>query len=62
MSPDMMPPVVILSACYVAPRGSGAVSITDLLLREGAVAVLGTQVPVDVYHNAVLMTRFFYYI
>jgi hypothetical protein len=62
MSPRMMPPVVILSACHVAPRGSGAVSITDLLLREGAVAVLGTQVPVDVYHNAILMSRFFTYI
>jgi hypothetical protein len=62
MSPHMMPPVVILSACHVAPRGSGAVSITDLLLREGAVAVLGTQVPIDVRHNAILMTRFFYYI
>lgn len=57
-----LPPVVILSACHVAPRGAGAVSITDMLLREGAVAVLGTQVPVDVAHNAMLMARFFVYI
>ncbi|WP_196279798.1 CHAT domain-containing protein [Catellatospora paridis] len=57
-----LPPVVILSACSVAPRGAGTVSITDLLLREGAVAVLGTQVPVDVYRNAILMSRFFVYI
>jgi hypothetical protein len=26
-----LPPVVILSACHVAPRGAGVVSVTDLL-------------------------------
>jgi CHAT domain len=52
-----LPPVVLLSACHVAPRGTGTVSITDLLLREGAVAVLGTQIPVDVRSNAMLMMR-----
>jgi hypothetical protein len=57
-----MPPVVILSACHVAPRGTSAVSVTDLLLRQDALAVLGTQVPVDVFHNALLMGRFFLYI
>lgn len=57
-----LPPVVILSACHVAPRGAGTVSVTDLLLREGAVAVLGTQVPVNVRRNATLMVRFFVYI
>ncbi|MGK5441802.1 CHAT domain-containing protein [Micromonospora sp. URMC 105] len=57
-----MPPLVILSACHVAPKGAGAVSISDLLLRQGAVAVLGTQVPVDVFHNATLMMRLFVYI
>jgi hypothetical protein len=57
-----LPPVVILSACHVAPRGAGTVSVTDLLLREGAVAVLGTQVPVDVTRNAMLMMRFLLYI
>ena len=59
---DRMPPVVMLSACHVAPRGSGAVAITDLLLREGALAVLGTQVPVEVTRNAVLMVRFMVYL
>jgi hypothetical protein len=59
---DYMPPVVMLSACHVAPRGSGAVTITDLLLREGALAVLGTQVPVEVTRNAMLMTRFMVYL
>jgi CHAT domain len=57
-----MPPVVILSACHVAPRGTSAVSVTDLLLRQDAIAVLGTQVPVDVIHNSVFMGRFFLYI
>lgn len=57
-----LPPVVILSACHVAPRGAGTVSITEMLLNEGAVAVLGTQVPIDVQHNALLMVRFLLYI
>jgi len=56
-----LPPVVILSACQVAPRGTGAVSVADMLLREGALAVLGTQVPVDVRRNAMLMVRLFLY-
>jgi hypothetical protein len=53
-----LPPVVLLSACHVAPRGAGTVSITDLLLRQGALAVLGTQVPVNVRRNAMIMMRF----
>jgi hypothetical protein len=57
-----LPPVVILSACHVAPRGIGPVSIADLLLRQGALAVLGTQVPVDVTRNALLMARLFLYL
>lgn len=59
LGPAHAPPVVLLSACHVAPRGAGAITVTDLLLREGALAVLGTQVPVDVRRNAVLMARFF---
>jgi hypothetical protein len=57
-----LPPVVILSACHVAPRGAGAVNVADLLLRQGAYAVLGTQVPVDAAHNAILMSRLFLYL
>ena len=56
-----LPPLVILSACHVAPRGTGQVTIADLLLRENALAVLGTLVPVDVLHNAMLLTRLFVY-
>jgi hypothetical protein len=54
-----MPPLVILSACDVAPRGRGHVSIADLLLRQGATAILGTQIPVDVRRNSMLTLRFF---
>jgi hypothetical protein len=57
-----MPPLVVLSACEVAPRGTGAVNVAELLLREGALAVLGTQVPVNAAHNGVLIGRFFVYI
>lgn len=57
-----LPPIVIMSACHVAPRGAGPVTITDLILRQGARAVLGTQVPVDVRRNAILMTRLFIYL
>ncbi len=57
-----MPPLVMLSACHVSPRGSGSVNVADLLLRAGAKAVLGTFIPVDVRRNALLITRFFSYI
>ncbi|MER5656479.1 hypothetical protein ABT076_26090 [Streptomyces sp. NPDC002131] len=45
------------SACHVALQGASAVSTTDLLLREGALAVLGTKVPVDVRRNMMLTGR-----
>ena len=54
-----VPPVVLLSACHVMPRGRGVVSVGDLFLRAGAKTVLGTFIPVDVYRNAVLIVRLF---
>lgn len=57
-----VPPVVILSACHVAPRGVGAVTVNDLFLRAGARAVLGTLIPVDVRKNAILTGRLFTYL
>jgi hypothetical protein len=54
-----VPPLVILSACHSSPRGVAAVNIGDLLLRQGAFAVLGTLIPVDVRRNALLMARLF---
>lgn len=56
-----MPPVVILSACHSAPRGRVALSIADMLIQRGALAVLGTQIPIDVRRNALLMSRLFTY-
>ncbi len=56
-----VPPVVILSACHTAARGRGQVTITDLLLREGAVAVHAPHVPVDVRQNATVTVRLFIY-
>ncbi|MEK3915296.1 CHAT domain-containing protein [Paenibacillus sp. FSL H7-0331] len=57
-----VPPIVILSACHVAPRGLGAVTVNDLLLRSGANVVIGTLIPVDVKKNATLTGRLFAYI
>ena len=54
-----LPPVTILSSCQIWPRGSGTVSVADLLVRQGAIAVIGTLIPIDVRRNALLMTRFF---
>lgn len=54
-----MPPLVVLSACHVSPRGVGTISIVDMLLRAGATAVLGTLVPIDARWNAILLGRFF---
>ena len=57
-----VPPVVILSACHTAPRGSGVVNVADLFLRMGAVAVLEACIPIDAKRNTLLMTRLFTYI
>ena len=54
-----LPPVVILSSCQIWPRGSGTISVADILVRQGAVAIIGTLIPIDVRKNALLMTRFF---
>lgn len=54
-----VPPVVLLSACHVMPRGQGAVPVGDLFIRLGAKAVLGTFIPVDVRRNATLIVRLF---
>lgn len=57
-----MPPLVILSACNSGPRGGGAVAVTDLLIRQGAIAVISTLVPVRVIHNSVFLIRLLHYI
>lgn len=57
-----VPPVVILSACHVSPRGSGVVNVADMFIRAGAEAVLGTFVPVDAQRNMILINRLYTYI
>ena len=57
-----VPPVVLLSACHSSPRGNGCVNISDLLLRNGASAVLSTLIPIQAKRNAFLFSRLFFYI
>lgn len=57
-----VPPVVILSACHVSPRGSGCANIADLFMRVGAEAVLGTFIPVSARRNMLLINRLYTYI
>ncbi|MCE9584533.1 MAG: CHAT domain-containing protein, partial [Planctomycetes bacterium] len=57
-----LPPVVLLSSCATSPRGVGAVSVADLLLRGGALAVISTLIPILASRNALLMMRFFEYL
>lgn len=57
-----VPPIVMLSACHVSPRGSGCVNAADLFLRAGAEAVLSTSIPINAHRNAVLYNRLFTYI
>jgi hypothetical protein len=52
------PKLVMFSACHVCPRGNKAYSIVEQMIRAGVLAVLGTNVPVDVYRNADLFKRF----
>jgi hypothetical protein len=59
---EHVPAVVVLSACEISPRASGAVSVADLLFRLGASVVIGTLVPIRVDRNALLLNRFFMYV
>ena len=58
----VVPPIIILSVCHASPRGMGTITIADLFLRNGALAVLGTFIPVNAHRNLILMTRLFTYI
>ena len=57
-----VPPIVMLSACHVSPRGSGCVNAADLFLRAGAEAVLSTFIPINAFRNMLLYNRLFTYI
>lgn len=58
----VVPPIVILSVCHTSPRGMGTITIADLFLSNGALAVLGTFIPANAHRNLILMTRLFTYI
>lgn len=64
MADDMtsVPPLVMLSSCYTAPRGSGCVSVADMFLRSGAIAVLAASVPLNAHRNSILFIRLIVYI
>ncbi|MFP3472728.1 hypothetical protein R0J90_21990, partial [Micrococcus sp. SIMBA_144] len=55
-------PVIILSACHVATKGRGDFTVNDAFINAGALAILGTLIPVDVVENAALTQRLFFYI
>lgn len=57
-----IPPIVVLSACHVSPRGGGTVNVADLFMRAGAIAVLGSFLPVNARRNMFLTNRFYTYI
>lgn len=54
-----VPPLVLLSACRVMPRGFGTATVGDMFLRKGALAVLGTLVPVNAMKSSLLYVRLF---
>ena len=58
----IVPPIVLLSACHISPRGRNAVNACDLLMRSGAVVVLSTLIPINVYRNTLLFSRLFAYL
>jgi len=57
-----VPPIVILSACHVAVKGNGNYTISEAFLRCGALATLGTLIPVGVKQNGILMQQFLLYL
>ncbi|WP_253278899.1 methionyl aminopeptidase [Psychrobacillus sp. FJAT-21963] len=57
-----VPPIVILSACHVAVKGNGNYTISEAFLRCGALATLGTLIPVGVKKNGVLIQQFLLYV
>lgn len=57
-----VPPIIVLSACHVSPRGAGTVNVADLFMCAGAIAVLGSFLPVNARRNMYLTNRFYTYI
>lgn len=57
-----VPPVVLLSACHVSPRGRNVVNAADILMRVGARVVISTLIPVSALKNTLIYSRLFVYI
>ncbi len=57
-----VPPIVLLSACHVSPRGRNAVNACDLLMRAGASTIISTLIPINVIKNTLLYSRLFTHI
>lgn len=57
-----VPPIVLLSACHVSPRGRNVVNAADLLIRAGARVIISTLIPVNVFRNLLIYARLFVYI
>ncbi|MCR3906965.1 MAG: hypothetical protein NUK62_08090, partial [Tenericutes bacterium] len=57
-----VPKIVIFSSCHVSSKGIGAINISDLFFRNGAICSIGTLIPIDVNKNIKLMSRLFVYI
>lgn len=58
----IVPPIVLLSACHVSPRGRNAVNACDLLMRAGASTIISTLIPINAIKNTLLYSRLFTYI
>jgi len=55
-----IPPIVLLSACLTSAIGGSHASVSNGLLRSGALSVLGTFLPVDGVNSAIFMARVIY--
>lgn len=56
------PPIVLLSACHVSPRGRNVVNAADIMFRAGAMVVISTMLPVNAPRNTMIYSRLFTYI
>ncbi|MDO8254831.1 CHAT domain-containing protein [Shewanella algae] len=58
--PNIISPIVILSACLTSALSGSHASVANGLLAKGAVSVLGTLLPVDADKAAILVGRILY--
>ncbi|MEH6534428.1 MAG: hypothetical protein V7735_24260, partial [Photobacterium frigidiphilum] len=58
--PNVMPPIVILSACLTSALAGSHASVANGFLSRGAFTVLGTLLPVNAIDSSVFMGRILY--